>query len=148
MFYIFFCSFTLLAGKWIFCQGAGAGCFWPLGAGAAKKKYQEPEPEPLGKTIRSRSRSRLKISQEPEPLKNLPAPQPCFLCIDYYSYLEPVEGPFPFSNRRRARGTACELCACASSAQFPMARPLFSGFIPWTWFLKEKINCLKRGGAL
>ena len=28
---------------------AGAGFFWPLGAGAARKKYQEPEPEPLGK---------------------------------------------------------------------------------------------------
>ena len=67
------------AGKRIFCQGAGAGagCFWPLGAGAgadrkkipgaggAWEKYQEPEP--------------LEKSQEPEPepLKNLPAPQPC-----------------------------------------------------------------------
>ena len=37
--------------------GAGAGAAWEkkLGAGAAWKK-----------------------SQEPEPLKNLPAPQPCF----------------------------------------------------------------------
>ena len=49
------------AGKRIFCQEAGAGCLWPLGAGAAPKKIpgagaeweknQEPEPgpEPLEK---------------------------------------------------------------------------------------------------
>jgi hypothetical protein len=35
------------------------------GTGAAWEKNQEPEPEPLAKK-----------SQEPEPLKNLPAPQP------------------------------------------------------------------------
>ena len=56
---------TSLRGKEYFAKEAepepvGAGCFWPLGAGAAPKKYQEPEPEPL---------------------KNLPAPQPCIsLC--------------------------------------------------------------------
>ena len=59
--FIFFCSFTLLVcGEKNICQGAGAGCFWPLGAGAARKKIpgagapaweknQEPEPEPLEK---------------------------------------------------------------------------------------------------
>ena len=71
--------------SWPFYQGwgAGAGCFWLLGAGAgaAWKKTRS----------RSRSRSRLKKNQEPEPLgkknqepepeKNLPAPQPCLLCI-------------------------------------------------------------------
>ena len=48
-------------------ERVGTGCFWPLGAGAgaARKKCQEAEPEPLEKK-----------SQEPEPLKNLPAPQP------------------------------------------------------------------------
>ena len=49
----------------------------PWSRSRSKKKYQEPEPEPLGEKIRSRSRSLLKKSQEPEPLKNLPAPQPC-----------------------------------------------------------------------
>ena len=58
-----------------YCQqglGAGAGCFWllgagavfwPLGAGAAREKT-------------TRSRSRLKKKQEPEPLKisRLPSP--------------------------------------------------------------------------
>ena len=55
--FIFFGSFTFLVcgekniclGKRIFCQGAGAGRFWPLGAEAARKKNQEPEPEPLEK---------------------------------------------------------------------------------------------------
>ena len=47
------------------------------------------EPEPLGKNIRSRSRLKKKSgagaawekyqATEPEPLKNLPAPQPCAL---------------------------------------------------------------------
>ena len=47
------------AEKRIFCQGAGAGCFWPLGAGAgaARKKIpgagaaweKNQEPEPLEK---------------------------------------------------------------------------------------------------
>ena len=57
----------LFAGKRIFCQGAGAGCFWPLGAGAgaAQKKIpgagaaweKNQEPEPLEKKVRSQSRS-------------------------------------------------------------------------------------------
>jgi len=66
----FFCSFTLLVcGKRIFCQGAGAGCFWPLGAGAAWRKNQEPEPEPepLEKKVRSWSRSCSKICRLPTP---------------------------------------------------------------------------------
>ena len=68
--------FTCLRGKDYFAkepEPVGAGCFWPLEAGAARKKIpgagaaweknQELEPEPLEKKI-------------PEPLKNLPAPQP------------------------------------------------------------------------
>ena len=48
--------------SWKFFQykkgwGAGAGCFWLLGAGAGWVKNQEPEPEPLQK------------KQEPEPHK-------------------------------------------------------------------------------
>ena len=34
--------------------GAGAGCFWLLGAGAAWKKNEETEPEPFGKKIKKR----------------------------------------------------------------------------------------------
>ena len=75
---------TSLWGKEYFAKlnqqsGAGAVFFLPIGAGAMRKKQQEPES--LWKKIRSPSRSRLKKSQElelePEPLKNLPAPQPC-----------------------------------------------------------------------
>ena len=60
--FIFFCSFNLLVCGEPEPVGAGAGCFWPLGArpGAARKKYQEPEPEPLGKKIRSRGQLKKK----------------------------------------------------------------------------------------
>ena len=59
--------------------GAGAGCFWLLWAGAALSRSRSKN--------NTRSRSRLgkkseagaawRKSQKPEPLKNLPAPQPC-----------------------------------------------------------------------
>ena len=56
---------------------------WEKNISANLTNSQEPEPEPLEKKPRAgaalgkiRSRSRLKKSQEPEPLKNLPAPQP------------------------------------------------------------------------
>ena len=47
-----------------------AGCFWPLGAGAgaAQKRISG-----AGATWEKNQ------EQEPEPLKNLPAPQPCFI---------------------------------------------------------------------
>ena len=89
LFYLFyiFCSFTLLflRGKEYFAklnQWSRSRFLWPLGAGAARKKIpgagaaweKIQKPEPLEKKVRSRSR--LKKRQEPEPLKNLPAPQP------------------------------------------------------------------------
>ena len=73
--FIFFLQFylTSLRGKEYFAKEPEPGVFGPLeplekkipgaGAGAAWKKNQEPEP--LEKKVR-----------EPEPLKNLPAPQP------------------------------------------------------------------------
>lgn len=43
----------------------------------------------------------------------------------------PVLTPLLFLSKRRfACVVACELCAQASSGVFPIARPLFSGFIP------------------
>ena len=56
LFYIFYCSFTLLvlAGKRIIFQGAGAAGKKIPRAGAAWEKNQEPEP--LEKKVRRRSR--------------------------------------------------------------------------------------------
>ena len=72
--FIFFCSLTLLVcgEKNILpnltnSQEPKPVFIWPLGAGAPRKK--------------TRSRSRLKKSQEPEPLKNLPAPQPWYILV-------------------------------------------------------------------
>ena len=82
--FIFFCSFTLLVWgeKNIFPnltnsqepEPVGAGCFYLLGAGAAWKKTRSRSR--LGKKARAGAGAACKKSQEPEPLKNLPAPQP------------------------------------------------------------------------
>ena len=74
--FIFFCSFTLLVcgEKNIFPNLTNSQEPEPVGAGAAWKKTRSRSR--LGKKSRAGAGAAWKKSQEPEPLKNLPAPQP------------------------------------------------------------------------
>ena len=88
--FTFFCSFTLLV--------CGEKNILPRSRSRSEPGVfglLELEPEPLEKNTNSRSRSHLgkksgagaawKKSQEPEPLKNLPAPQPWYLVEKIWS---------------------------------------------------------------
>ena len=81
LFVLYFCSFILVCGEKNILPNFRSRVFltpWSWSWSRSRlKKNQEPELEPLGKKIKSRSWSSLKKSQEPEPLKNVPAPQPC-----------------------------------------------------------------------
>ena len=61
-------------------EPVGAGYFWLLGAGAGAtwKKTRSRSRSHLGKKSGAGAGAAWKKRQEPEPIKNLPAPQPCW----------------------------------------------------------------------